>query len=371
MFYRTAGISQYTRRLVRALASLHPRFSALHILLDRRDTDTAWVPANVKVIRTITPAHHRFEQVTLPIELLRYSSLKSQVSIFHSPDFITTRGRFKKVITIHDLHFMEHPEVMSADAARYYNRIGWSAQQADRIIAVSNFTRDDIARLLPNVAHKVSVVHEAAEELRLENAELRKPDANTSLLLSQFSILNSQFLLFVGTLEPRKNLATLLRALGRLPGEVRLVIAGADGWGETDVGALANELNLRERVTLLGRVTDAELATLYRSARAVVMPSMSEGFGLPVLEAMARGTPVICSQSGALPEIAGPAALMQSPLDDEQLARNILAIWNDDGLHAELSRQGYAHAQMFSWDRAAAETLAVYHATFDNLNSEL
>ena len=270
--------------------------------------------------------------------------------------------------------------MMTADAARYYGRVHASAQQADRIIAVSQFTADDIARLMPDVAHKVVVVHEAADtaELKIENAKLKMPEASSSLPLSQFSILNSsrdpgslkappeagsgQFLLCVGTLEPRKNLATLLRAMQRLPDAVKLIVAGADGWGEGDVGALANELGVRERVTFVGRVNDDELDALYRGARALVMPSLSEGFGLPVLEAMARGTPVVCSASGSLPEIAGDAALMQPPLDEEGLARNLLSIWRDDVLHADLSRRGLARASQFSWDRAAAETMAVYRA---------
>ncbi len=251
---------------------------------------------------------------------------------------------------------MDHPEVMTADASRYYGRTRWSAQHADRVIAVSNFTRDDIARHMPDVAHKVLVVHEAADpevaggESRGERDAFRPSPATLSF----------PFFLFVGTLEPRKNLATLLRAMKRLPLEVKLVIAGADGWGETAIGALASEPGLRDRVTLAGRVSDAELDALYHNARALVIPSLSEGFGLPVLEAMSRGTPVICSDSGALPEIAGQAALVQAPMDDEQLARNLLAVWHDDGLHAELSRRGRTHVSQFSWERAAEETLMVY-----------
>jgi glycosyltransferase involved in cell wall biosynthesis len=175
-------------------------------------------------------------------------------------------------------------------------------------------------------------------------------------------IENSKYLLFVGTLEPRKNLVALLRALARLPAEVRLVVAGAAGWGEGEAGPgrIAAELGVRDRVTLAGRVSDAELDALYRAACAFVMPSLSEGFGLPVLEAMARGTPVVCSRAGSLTEIAGDAALLHAPTDDAELAAHLLALWRDDALRAEYSRRGFTRAAQFSWAKAAAETARVY-----------
>lgn len=341
MFYRRAGIAHYTRRLIQALAALDASSMHLSALLDRRDADVAWVPSNVALVRTLTPAHHKLEATTLPIELARL-----QIDVLHSPDFITCAGRFRKVITIHDLYFMEHPEAMGADGARYYGRVGWSAAQADRIIAVSDFTRRDIARLLPPAADRTTVIHEAPDDAL--SAESRSD--------------NSAFILFVGTLEPRKNVSALLRALARLPEDLSLVVAGADGWGEAEPGRLAAELGVRERVSLAGRVSDAELDALYRGARAFAMPSLSEGFGLPVLEAMARGTPVVCADAGALPEVAGDAALLHAPSDDAALAAHVLALWRDDALRAEYSRRGLARAAQFSWRAAAEQTARVYRA---------
>lgn len=363
MYFRKAGVSYYTRRLVRAMAdtgnsSAPMPLCSLAVLLDRRDNDTEWIPANVKIIRAVTPAHHRYEQITLPTEL---GFLNSQrFSILHSPDFITCRGRFRKVITIHDLYFMDHPQVMSADGARYYSRLRWSAETADRIIAVSHFTRADILRMMPEVdPSKIVVVHEAADQSKVENEELR---IEKIALHSSFSILHSPFILFVGTLEPRKNLSTLLRALARLPDDVRLIVVGAVGWRDEEPGHVARELGVSDRVTLAGRVSDQELDALYHNARLLAMPSLSEGFGLPVLEAMSRGTPVVCSNAGSLPEIAADAALMHSPTDDAELARHIQALWTDDALHAEYSRRGLVRARQFSWGRAATETLDVYRS---------
>jgi len=348
MYYRQAGIAQYARRLLRALAAQADPGFRLWALLDRRDRDLSWLPAGVRVLRTITPAHHRHEFLLLPLELMVHWRVQSTRAVLHSPDFITCRGRFRKVITIHDLYFMEHPEAMSAEGLRYYRRVRWSARHADRIIAVSDFTRADILRLMPELSpHKVCVIHEAPDELSAQDIPCT---------------LQERYVLFVGTLEPRKNLETLLRALARLPTDVRLVVVGEAGWGDLSLGELARALEVAERVTFSGRLSGEQLDLCYRRARLLVMPSLAEGFGLPVLEAMSRGIPVVCSAAGALPEVAGDAALLHSPTDDAVLAAHIWALWTNEALHAELVRRGIARAARFSWTRAAEQTREVYRA---------
>ena len=346
MQYRRAGISQYTRGLIIALSELPERDFDLALLLDRRDQDTAWLPPGVATYRVITPAHHRLEPWVWPLELgvrLRH------LALLHSPDFIAPAGRFRKVITVHDLYFAEHPEVMSAEGARYYGRTRGSVARADRIIAVSAHTAADLSRLFgPVAAAKTVVVHEAgaipARAARVEDAA-------------------QPYVLFVGTFEPRKNLDTLMRALARTEADgVNLVIVGEPGWGERGPARLAEELGVAGRVRFAGRVDDAELDTLYSRARGFAMPSLSEGFGLPVLEAMARGVPCVCAAAGALPEIAGDAALMHAPTDAAALAAHLGALWADKGLRADLARRGLAQAARFTWARAARETAAVYRA---------
>ncbi len=346
MYYRKAGITNYTRRLVQAMSQCASEFDvSLSVILDRRDEDTYWMPNGIHVLRTFTPAHHQLEHLALPSELARFS-----FNVLHSPDFITCQGRFRKVITIHDLYFMEHPEVMSEDGKRYYSRVQKSAQMADYIITPSHFTRDNVLRLLHHVSpERVMVVYEAADN---------ETDTSSTVVLLE----REPFILFVGTLEPRKNLVTLLRALKRLPEEIRLMVVGANGWAGTAPGQLADELGVSSRVRFAGQVCNAELDALYRSARLLAMPSLCEGFGLPVLEAMSRGTPVVCSDSGSLPEIASDAALMHPPMDDALLARHILALWNSDALRDEYARRGRERAQQFSWAQAARETLQVYQA---------
>jgi glycosyltransferase involved in cell wall biosynthesis len=350
MYYRKAGISNYTRRLVQALASFDSPI-ALRVLLDRRDNDAAWVPSNVKIARTITPAHHRFERFTLPFEIARYG-----FHILHSPDFITCAGCFKKIITIHDLYFIEHPEAMSEDGKRYYSRTTWSAQKADAIITVSDFTKRDILRLLPTVPEiKVNVIHEAAVTQPTHPIP-KSPNPD----------LQSPYALFVGTFEPRKNLITLLRAMQLTAPDFNLVVVGESGWGDNEPTRLARELNVDKRVHFAGRVSDDERDDLYRNTRVFVFPSLSEGFGLPVLEAMSMGAPVVCSNAGSLPEIAGDAAILVDPLDFESLARHLAKMWKDDALRAEYSKRGLARAKEFSWRKAAEQTLEIYRSVIGN-----
>ncbi|MEO6063705.1 MAG: glycosyltransferase family 1 protein [Thermoflexales bacterium] len=346
MQYRRAGISQYTRGLAIALAGLPKRDFNLALLLDRRDRDTGWVPGDVTTHRVVTPAHHRLETWMWPLEL---AARFPRLALLHSPDFIAPAGCFRKVITLHDLYFAEHPEVMSADGARYYGRTPGSVARADRIIAVSAHTAADIGRLIgPAAAAKTVVVHEAGA---IPVRAARSEDAI------------QPYVLFVGTFEPRKNLDTLLRALARPEAAgVNLVVVGEPGWGTGGPARLAKQLGVAGRVRFAGRVDDAELDTLYASARGFAMPSLSEGFGLPVIEAMTRGVPVICAAAGALPEIAGDAALMHAPIDEVALAAHAGAVWADPGLRADYARRGLAQAARFTWARAARETAAVYRA---------
>jgi glycosyltransferase involved in cell wall biosynthesis len=346
MFYRRAGIANYTRRLVQALAALDDDGGAplqLTMLLDRRDVDLGWLPAGVRVRRTVTPAHHPAEAWTLPLELAALD-VRERVDVVHFPDFIACRGRFRKVVTIHDLYFLEHPEVMTPAAARYYGAVAASVRRADRVIAVSEFTRGDIARLLPACAPRTHVILEAADPA---------PDGARVEASPPYA-------LFVGTFEPRKNLDTLMQALARTPRDVRLVVIGEAGWGAGGPAEAARALGLGDRVHFAGRVDDAALDRWYRGARMLVHPALSEGFGLIVLEAMQRGVPVICSDSGALPEVVGDAALRHAPRDVDGLAAHMAVLWSDPAARAALSERGRARAAQFSWRRAAQETRMVY-----------
>jgi glycosyltransferase involved in cell wall biosynthesis len=347
MHYRKAGITQYTRRLLRAMAALGAADVRLTALLDRRDVDTDWLPSGVVVQRTITPAHHRAEAFTLPLELAA-GVARRRIDLVHFPDFIAVAGPFAKVITIHDLFFLKEKTVLDAASSGHYGQIGASVARARQIIAVSHAVAADVARLLPAAASKLAVVHEAADLYARS-----RTDAGAGLE-------PAPYVLFVGTFEPRKNISTLLRALALTSTDMRLVIVGEAGWVDNAPGQLAHELGVDDRITFAGRVDDAELDALYRGARALLLPSLDEGFGLTVLEAMSRGTPVLCSDVPALREVGAEAALYHAATDAAALAAQLSLLWRNSELRADLAQRGRARTAEFSWERAARETLIVY-----------
>lgn len=349
--YQSAGISTYIRSLVRALARLDGE-DDLVVLQSRRGEQAIAEAPNITYRRLWTPPHHRWEQAMLPLELVR-----AGLDLLHSPDFIPPfRARCHSVITVHDLGFRLYPEAVTDESRRYYGQIDRAVKHARAIIAVSESTRRDLVEQVNAPADRVRVIHEAATEaFRPLSASAAKEQARTKLLI------DGDFILFVGTVEPRKNLPTLLHALAA-PGlsSVRLVIAGGRGWLSDEVFGLIEELSLAQRVRLLGHVAPEDVVTLYNAADLLVCPSLYEGFGLPVLEAMACGTPVVCSNTSSLPEVAGDAALLVEPRDVAAWAEAIGRALGDGSLRAEMRERGLRRAAAFSWEQAARETLEVY-----------
>jgi glycosyltransferase involved in cell wall biosynthesis len=354
VYYHQAGTARYCLQLMRALAAID-REDQFVILQSRRDQRELVSQANFQTRRVWTPSHHRLEQRLLSMEL-RLTAL----DVLHSPDFIPPfRRRCRSIITIHDLAFLLYPQFLTKASARYYGQIDQAVRHTDHIIAVSESTRRDIVRLLGVPEQMITVVYEAPRRhfQRLPGNDWRER------LRQRFS-LTRDYLLFVGTIEPRKNIPTLLSAfqqvLSHYHPEVDLVLAGAPGWLTDEVYGLANRLGLTGRVHFLGRVSDDELIWLYNGAQMLILPSFYEGFGLPPLEAMACGCPVIVSNVSSLPEVVGDAGLLFDPLDTDALTVAIWRLLSDDRLRQELVDKGLKRAAWFSWERAARETLDLY-----------
>jgi glycosyltransferase involved in cell wall biosynthesis len=263
---------------------------------------------------------------------------------------------------------LRFPHLLTADSRRYYGQVAKACQSADRVIAVSEHTARDLEELLGVARERVRVVYEAAKTLYrpLDDAAVaavrRRYDAPAG------------YLLFVGTIEPRKNLDTLLRALaalnsgrgGATVGEVPpLLVVGRPGWLYEETFRLVEALNLRGVVRFLGAASTEDLLGLYNGAVALACPSLYEGFGLPPLEAMACGTPVVCSDTSSLPEVVGDAGLLVPPLDVAAWAEALARVVADARLQAELRGRGVQRAKMFSWRRAASETLEVYREALE------
>ena len=354
VYYSRAGIGQYIIGLVTGLSECDQE-NEFVLLQSRKDRTVLARSSNFTRKSLWTPSHHRLEQLALPIEI---SPLR--LDILHSPDFIPPfRRDYKSVITVHDLAFLLYPHFLTEESARYYGQIDRAVRRADHIVADSVSTKRDIINFLGVLEAKITVIYAAAngvygpveDEQRLD--QIRKKYH-----------LETPLILFVSTIEPRKNLPTLLRAFRQLLDHyklnVRLVVAGQRGWFCGEVFAVADELNLDERVIFLGHVPLEDLVLLYNAARMLVHPSFYEGFGLPPLEAMSCGTPTIVANVSSLPEVVADAGLLVAPEHTEGWTVAMWRVLTDEALHAELSEKGLKRSKVFSWEKAARQALDLY-----------
>ena len=361
-YRRESGIGQYIVHLAHWLPRLDPD-RVYTILRSRKDRANLAAAPNARRFDLWTPSHHRFEQLALPIEMARVGC-----DLLHSPDFIPplhtlpcpVRGRYRRVITVHDLTFLRYPHFLTAESRRYYNgQITHAVTIANHILADSHATKADLIDLLGAPAAKITVVWLAPDaRFRPQPPRSSRPG------------WPDRYLLFVGAFEPRKNVAGLLSAyrilLDRNASAPPLVIAGRRGWLFDETLARVERLGLRERVLFLDAPADDDLVALYNGAAMLVQPSHYEGFGLPVLEGMACGVPVVISDRGSLPEIAGGAALAVNPDDAGALADAIERLLDDPTLGEQLRQKGLARAAAFTWERCARETLDVYNSLIDH-----
>jgi glycosyltransferase involved in cell wall biosynthesis len=260
-----------------------------------------------------------------------------------------------KVVTIHDLVWKYAPQTMRPLSLLVEKRLMPEAiRMADLVLADSHSTASGVAETFPELAHKVRVVHLGVSKL--------PGSANPQILLSLK--ITKPYFLFVGTLEPRKNLDRLLQAFALVPESYRnkflLVIAGGKGWGGVNLDNLISKYQLNDSVKLLGYVADHELAALCSNARFLAMPSIYEGFGLPLLEAMQYGTPVLTSHVGSMAEVAADAGMLIDTYSVESISLGIQRMLVDDEFIKVLGNKALRRSQDFSWDKCAAETMAVF-----------
>lgn len=269
----------------------------------------------------------------------------------------------RSVVTIHDLGYRYFPEAHTA-AQRCY--LEWSTRfavrHATRLIAVSQATKNDLLKLYGAETLKVTVVHHGL------NSEAGTPSrgANhaTERLAARFG-LPRRYIIAIGTVQPRKNYARLIAAyasLGLARDETALVIVGKPGWNSAQIEAQAAQVNATVHVILAGRVSDEDKFALLAGATAYALPSLYEGFGMPILEAQAAGVPVITSSTSSCPEVAGDGALLVDPLDTQAIAQSLRRVLADEPLRRALIAKGFANAAQFSWQRCARESLAVLEA---------
>ena len=279
------------------------------------------------------------------------------IDLFHGTDNLLPKLRkTPSAITLFDFGFLRHPETVSpANRLFLKTMMPRFVQAAERCIAISEFTRAEALELFELPPEKVAVAHlgVGSEFLPAGEKEVRS--------LRQRLRLDGPFLLFVGTTEPRKNLGSVLRAL-LLPecADLQLVVAGSGGWGDGELRESLEALEAQSRIRRLGRVAQSDLPALYTAAELLVFPSLYEGFGIPLLEAMACGCPVICSDRASLPEVAGDAAVLVSSISADAWAEAIAGLLADTAKRRCLRERGLARAQEFTWRRTAERTLDFY-----------
>jgi glycosyltransferase involved in cell wall biosynthesis len=291
----------------------------------------------------------------------------ADLDVFHTSDVLTyAPPGVKNVATIHDLTPLLFPELHTRETREIHSaKLNAAAERADAIIAVSESTRRDAVALLGLDPARVFTVHEGVDQAfrPLRNDEIRP-------VLARHGLEPGGYLLHVGTIEPRKNLVRLVEAYARLRRDVRppapsLALAGATGWLFREVFDRVKALGLHDHVRFLGQVSTAELPALFNGARLFVFPSLYEGFGLPVLEAMACGAPVITSNVSSLPELTDGAAVLVDPADSVGLAEAMGRLLEDAAERERLRAAGLTRAAGFSWEKAAWETVQLYQRIVD------
>jgi glycosyltransferase involved in cell wall biosynthesis len=363
------GIGQYCYQLVRALSrvdreNIYRLYPVFYFVFHPDYRQVNWPQTqNMHVaFRWFPPVVLRALRHPRAPELIR-EWLLGQVDIIHSTNFSAPyfhSRRKRLVMTIYDLSFLVHPEFhLPENVAHTLQGTKEAIARADTLITISHFSRHELIERMSVSPDRVVVTPLAPT---LEHVPLQDPQ-HIQLVRQRYH-LPEHFILFVGSLEPRKNITRLLAAYAKLASalqrEVHLVLAGGPGWLNENIQATIQRLGLNERVHIVGYVEEKSLPVLYSLATVFVYPSLYEGFGLPVLDAMQCGVPVLTSNVSSLPEVAGDAALLVTPTEVEDIAHGLSRLLEHADLRAELRARGYQRVREFSWERCARETLAVY-----------
>lgn len=353
------GIGRYTLELARALNRLGHEVRGLNLdplapqAVQAHARSTTWGKTLARI-----PGARTFRRIRLQAKLNRQPSAGW---IYHEPNYIPLRFNGPTVITVHDLAWIRHPETHPTERVRYLNRhFPQALERADHILTVSAFTRDELMHLFGTSAERITVTPLGVDHERYRP----RTEQECAQVLSKYRLTWKSYILSVGTLEPRKNLRLAVEAHNMLPAYLQkhypLVLAGARGWGEVDFRERLDKHVKRGNIIPLGYVAEEELPCLYSGASAFIYPSRYEGFGLPPLEAMASGVPVITSTAQALREVGGEAVLTVSPDHPEALEYALRSVLEDVDRAESLQELGQKRAGRFTWLTCAQTTLHGY-----------
>ena len=347
------GIGTYVRHLVSSL-----------VALDSGDEFIVYVPTTHSSLQSWGSRENMSKLTCVEVSRsgLRWRGRFDDLDLYHGTNFkLHTRGRFGTVLTIHDLWLDRYPQYSKKLFGQAWAsfRTGLRVRRATRVIAVSHHTARDIEELYGLPARDVSVVHPGvSQEFFRERTE-----AGFSALASRHTIPTRRYVLFVGGATPRKNCRALLEAFAKredVRKQYHLVLVGNPVHRGHSILETASHLGVQDRVICTGHVSMEDLRALYSHADLFVFPSLYEGFGFPVLEAMACGTPVVTSNRTSIPEVAGDAAVLIDPEDTDMLAEAMGRILSDTVLQESLRSQGFDRIKEFSWEKTARQVLDIY-----------
>lgn len=353
MFNPKTGVGHYAATLLENLLSLE---TALHFdLFALTRSNASAIPRSERVALNHLRIPGRLAVTAW--ELLRYppgEKLVGGAEVVHGTNFwIPPIKRTVGIVTIHDLTFMLHPELCTPQVQRYRWIVPRVLERCAFVITPSETVRREVAEELGYPEDRILVTPEGVRSAFV--------GAEFDETLAARLHLRGDYILFAGTQEPRKNLDRLIKALGVVSHrELSLLIVGPPGWGSVDLPGVARRLGLQDRVLFSGYLSDGELASLMVGARAFVFPTIYEGFGLPPLEAMAAGVPVVASRAGALPEVLGEAAFWCDPEDIASIASAIDRAVSDEKTRRELIEKGRTQVRLYDWERTARLTLDAY-----------
>ena len=360
-FGELAGVGHYTYYLIKYLLEIDKENEYILFFYDRRIKAPEFEQPNVKIVyfpglENIGKIPFFYRHWFIPQILRLY-----RLDIYHNPANIIPFFHFKKsVITVHDLAVYKHPEWFPA--GQFFNiriLIPWSIAKAKKIIAVSQNTKDDLIKLFNVRKDKIEVIHEGVEDY--SNLPVEEGKIGDKIKIKD------PYFVFIGTLEPRKNLGRLIEAFAEFlkisqNQNFKLVLAGKKGWKFEPIFATIEKLGLKDKVIYLGYIGLEEKINLLKNAVALTYPSLYEGFGLPLIEAMNLGVPIITSNIASIPELVIDNAILIDPYDIGSIKAAMQKIATDDQLRESLAKKGRGIAQNFTWQECAKKTLTVYES---------
>ncbi|MDM8527714.1 glycosyltransferase family 1 protein [Anaerolineales bacterium HSG24] len=383
--HQSAGIGRYTSELVSSLINIdlgkeyynYRLFSAdLHNALHSNPifaSNKQLSNHNQFLLRGTRLSRRWLERLWYRLRLPLYVELwTGRLDLFHAPDFVLppVLPKTRTIVTIHDLSYVRLPDITMPGMSNYLNKwVPYSVKTADHVIAVSEATRQDLIELYQTPSEKITIIyHGVTPEFRPMEDE-----SSHDIVCETYNINDKPFILSVGTIQPRKNYQRLIQSfaqtLSRLPeplsDQLILVIGGGKGWQYETIYNEVTRLGLENRVRFIGFVADEDLPALYNAATIFAYPALYEGFGLPALEAMACGTPVLVANTSALPEVVGQAGRLVDPYNVPALAQSMVELLTDEAQRQQLRQAGLHQAAKFSWAEMATNLIALYGRVLD------